>query len=276
MRTNMSRKCSRARILASTMAGVIVALLVAGSSEFTFAQQTQPQQAQPQQAQPKTFPSAGQGAEALYQAVKNHDDPAVRAILGAGTELTSSGDEALDKLERERFAQKYLEMHRLVRERNGSTVLYIGAENWPFPVPLVAKGGKWQFDPDAGAQEIVARKIGENEITAIQVCRDFTKTSQPSAEQPSGADPAMEFARKLAANSPDADQPFNGYRFRIGAEQPVGVVLVAYPVEYGVSGVKTLIVLPGGTIYERDLGPKTPTLARQINGRPDGSWTIVP
>jgi hypothetical protein len=248
------------------MVGVIVALLVAGSSEFTCAQP----------AQPKTFPSAGQAAEALYQAVKNHDELAVRAILGAGPELTSSGDEALDKLERERFAQKYLEMHRLVREPDGSTVLYIGAQNWPFPVPLVTKRGKWQFDPDAGAQEIVARKIGENEIIAIQVCRDFGKTTQPSAGQESSAGPALEFARKLAANTPDANQPFDGYRFRIGSEQSTGVVLVAYPVEYGVSGVMTLIVLPGGSIYQKDLGPQTATLATQIKGKPDGDWTIVP
>jgi hypothetical protein len=266
MRTNAPFKASRQRIAGGMMFWVIVALLVAGSSEFAFAQQ----------AQPKTFPSASQGAEALYQAVKNHDDSAVRAILGAGPELTSSGDEALDKLQHERFAQKYLEMHRLVREPDGSTVLYIGAENWPFPVPLVAKAGKWHFDPDAGAQEIVARKIGENEITAIQVCRDFGKTTQPGAEQESSGDPALEFARKLAANAPEANQPFDGYRFRTGSEQSPGVALVAYPVEYGVSGVMTLIVLPGGSIYEKDLGPQTATLATQIKGKPAGDWTIVP
>ena len=88
-------------------------------------------------------------------------------------DVTSSGDALEDKLEREQFSRKYEEMHRLVREPDGTTVLYIGAENWPFPVPLVSKNGEWHFDSDSGKKEILARRIGENELTAIQICKEF-------------------------------------------------------------------------------------------------------
>ena len=95
----------------------------------------------------------------------------LEAILGAGTEVTSSNDDVEDKLERERFSQKYQEMHRLVREPDGLTVLYIGAENWPFPIPLVSKNGAWYFDSDSGLEEILFRTVGENEVTAIRGLR---------------------------------------------------------------------------------------------------------
>lgn len=265
MRTNMPIKMSRRLISASTIVGVMVVLLVVCSSQYTFAQQ----------GQAKTFASASQAAQALDEAVRSDDDRAVRAILGAGPELTSSGDEAVDKLEREQFAEKYGEMHRLVREPDGSTVLYIGAENWPFPIPLVAKGGKWRFDADAGAREITARRIGEDESTAIQVSQDLTRATQPGSETETTGYPAFEFARTLASNNTDALQSFHGYNFRIGSEQSGGVLLVAYPADYGVSGVMTFIVVPGGFVYEKDLGSETATLAPQIKAKVAGDWTPV-
>src|SRR6202030_3870426 len=102
------------------------------------------------QAPHETFSSPEAATHALYLAVQKQDERTLTAILGAEKDLVSGGDEALDKLERERFAQKYREMHRLVAEPDGHTVLYIGAENWPFPIPLVAQNGAWRFDADAG------------------------------------------------------------------------------------------------------------------------------
>ena len=97
--------------------------------------------------------------------------------------------------------------------------------------------------------------------------RPFTTDAiaQLTTEPGTTKDAAFAFALRLATNSPDAKQPFKGYRFRIGSAQAAGVVLVAYPVEYGVSGVMTFIVLPGGSVYEKDLGS-------QINGKPAGDW----
>ena len=121
-----------------------------------------------QDAAHETFASAEEASHALFAAVQSNNEQAIMQILGRDKELVSSGDEHEDKRERERFAQKYQEMHRLVREPDGTTVLYIGAENWPFPVPLVARRGQWFFDSDAGAQEILFRYIGENESIAIE------------------------------------------------------------------------------------------------------------
>ena len=104
-------------------------LLLTGFAEQSFAQEPQP----------KAFSSPAEASNALFQAAQREDEQALEAILGAGKEVTSSSNEVEDKLEREQFSQKYQEMHRLVREDDGSTVLYIGAENWPFPIPLVLK-----------------------------------------------------------------------------------------------------------------------------------------
>src|SRR6201997_91407 len=143
------------------MIALAVFALTLGHARLSFAQKSGP----------KTFSSPGEASNALFQAVKNEDEQALEAILGAGKEVTSSSDEIEDKLERERFGQKYREMHRLVREPDGSTVLYIGAENWPFPIPLVSKNGAWYFDSETGKQEILFRRVGENEATAIEACR---------------------------------------------------------------------------------------------------------
>jgi hypothetical protein len=244
-------------------------LLVVGCSQFTVAQQSGA----------KTFASPSQASRALYEAVKNDDDSALRTILGAGPELTSSGSDTDDKLNRERFVHKYEEMHRLVREADGTTFLHIGAENWPFPIPLVSKAGKWYFDADSGSQELLAREIGRNEITAIQVCQKAKETSGSTTEKADGQDPIREFAAALASqkDAKSADRgPFNGYYFRsVSGVKPPDVVLIAYPAEYWSSGVMTFIVTRNGSVYEKDLGPQTPTAAQQVQGAPAKGWVPV-
>ncbi len=114
------------------------------------------------------FDSTEQAIEALYTAINHDDDATITRLIGP---LASSGDMVQDKADRQLFTRKFTEMHRLAKEPDGTTVLYVGAENWPFPVPLVSDHGKWRFDPDAGAREITFRRIGENEMTAIETCR---------------------------------------------------------------------------------------------------------
>ena len=126
-----------------------------------------------QQAPQPTFSSASEATQSLFQAVQSNNEETIADILGASTDLTSSRDPGQDKVDRELFVQKYQEMHRLCREIDGSVTLYIGAENWPFPLPLVNKNGAWRFDSDAGTKEIMFRRIGENELTAIAICHDF-------------------------------------------------------------------------------------------------------
>src|SRR5437660_6562026 len=157
---------SRIRLL------LMLTLLVVGYADPSFAEESQA----------KTFSSPAQAVNALVQAAHAGDEQALETILGAGSEVTSSSDKEEDKLEREQFCQKYKEMHRLVQEPDGSTVLYIGAENWPFPIPLVPKNGRWYFDSDAGTQEMLFRTVGENETTAIEVCRAFAAAKNHKAK----------------------------------------------------------------------------------------------
>src|SRR6202162_3510019 len=147
-----------------------------------------------QEAKPKTFSSPAEASDALFQAAQKENEPALEAILGAGKEVTSSSDEVEDRLEREQLRQKYQEMHRLVQEPDGTTVLYIGAENWPFPVPLVSKNGEWYFDSKTGAQEILFRRIGENEATAIEVSEEVAMANNARAAKAASEDPITHFA----------------------------------------------------------------------------------
>jgi hypothetical protein len=135
-----------------------------------------------QQSEQPVFPSAADAGRSLFEAVRYNNEAAVNQILGGSTDLTSSHDGGQDKADREVFVQKYQEMHRLHRERDGSVTLYIGAENWPFPIPIVEKNGAWRFDADAGQQEVRFRRIGENELTVISVCREFASGKRDRAD----------------------------------------------------------------------------------------------
>jgi Protein of unknown function (DUF2950) len=280
------------RHLGSMLAPVALALFVLGHAQPAAAQQPQP----------KTFSSPAEASRALLQAVQNHDEAAIEAILGTGKDVTSTGDESADKLEHERFVQKYQEMHRLVQEPDGTTVLYIGAENWPFPIPLASGNGGWRFDSKTGSQEILFRRIGENEATAVEVCRTLVETKQE--ERQTESDPIREYAQTLVSGQPgnagpnaggSADnEPFHGYYFRAvddqagkttvgttgsrasGTKTSARAAFVAYPVEYRSSGVMTFIVTKDGAVYERDLGPETAARARDIQGRsPASAWAAV-
>ena len=280
MRTANLKPTMSAGSRLSWMVAMAFTLLVVGHAQSSFGQTSQP----------KTFSSPPEASNALFQAVQSEDEQAVESILGAGKETTSSSDEVEDKLERERFSQKYQEMHRLVREADGSTVLYIGAENWPFPIPLVSKNGAWYFDSNTGTQEIKFRRIGENEATAIQVCEEFAMAKNAADAKAVSEDPITQFAQSLASGAPaNADNkesnPFHGYHFRIVAQNPAsgvsdhgkrtrGLTLIAYPAEYQSSGVKTFIVTHKGTVFEKDLGPDTTTIAPGISARSSG-WHLA-
>ena len=260
---------------------VVVLLLVAGFAGSSFAQDSQP----------KTFSSPEEASGALFQAVQNEDEPSLEAILGAGKEVTSSSDEVQDKLEREKFCQKYREMRRLVREADGTTVLYIGAENWPFPIPLVSKNGAWYFDSKTGIQEIKFRRVGENEATAIEICSAFAMAKKQGETKDVYDDDFIRqyvlglFSASTTNAGGNESSPFHGYYFRIvtadsvagtssygsGGKKRGGVALVAYPAKYRSSGVKTFIVTQDGIVYERDLGPNTTTVAPNIRAR-SSTW----
>jgi Protein of unknown function (DUF2950) len=127
-----------------------------------------------QQTGQRTFRTARQASHALFLAVQTDDEKALLAILGPeGKQITSSGDPAEDARNRIDFASKYMQLHRLVKEPDGTVTLYIGAENWPTPIPIVEKSGVWYFDTAKGKEEIVLRRIGHNELSTIKVCQEL-------------------------------------------------------------------------------------------------------
>ncbi|MGA3133032.1 MAG: DUF2950 family protein [Terracidiphilus sp.] len=127
----------------------------------------------PSRAQRKTFASAEEAAQALYTAAKNHDESSMLAILGPDArDIVVWTDNSPDRnAEDDRFAKKYEQMHRLVKEPDHETTLYVGAENWPLPIPIVARDGSWYFECSLGRREILYRRIGENEMNTIDTLR---------------------------------------------------------------------------------------------------------
>jgi hypothetical protein len=210
------------------------------------------------------FPSAADASQNLFQAVKSNDVDAITRILGGPTELASSNEESQDKTDRELFVEKYEQMHRIGRGPDGVMTLYIGAENWPFPIPLVQKDGMWRFDPETGAMEVLYRRIGENELAAIEICHEFVSAKKATAAPGQGVNPPA--ARLLAMPAGDS-QPilFHGYYFRVlNGSQPSQFALIAYPAEYRSSGVMTFVVTDKNVVYEKDLGSESSSAAKAM------------
>jgi len=133
-----------------------------------------PGRAMAQQKGQQTFSSAEEASRALVAAAQANDEKAMLAVLGPdGKEIVSSGDEVQDRESHMNFARRFEEMHRLVKEPDGTTTLYIGTLNWPTPIPLVNKGNVWYFDSKMGKKEVLYRRVGRNEISTIRVCQEL-------------------------------------------------------------------------------------------------------
>ncbi len=159
-------RSSRGDLLKAAVIALIVAGCIPGSSRAQGAGQ-------------KTFSSPEAAASALVAAARNGDEQAMLAVLGPRAKrLVSSGDPAEDADDRATFVKRYEEMHRLVSEPDGTTTLYIGAANWPMPIPLVRAGDAWYFDTAAGRREILYRRIGRNELSAIRVCEQLVEAEK--------------------------------------------------------------------------------------------------
>ncbi len=204
-----------------------------------------------QQPGQKTFSSAEEASNALVTAAQNNDEKAMLEILGPeGKQIVSSGDDAEDTQNRANFAQRYQEMHRLVKEPDGTTTLYIGAENWPTPIPLVSNGKSWYFDTEAGKKEILFRRVGRNEMSAIRVCLElvaaekeyhssqhdvyaqkvfsdegqhnglYWKAADGESPSPIGPLVAQAVVEGYAAKSEEGSRtPYRGYYFRVLTRQ---------------------------------------------------------
>lgn len=259
-----------------------------------------------QQKDQKTFSSPEEASQALYTAANANDEKALLDIFGPkGKDLISSGDPAEDAENRANFAKHYEEMNRLVKEPDGTVTLYIGPHNWPYPLPLVNKGNAWYFDTEAGQKEIVFRRIGRNEMSAIHICQQLVAAQKeyfaqhnayaqkmfsdegkqdglywPAADNqpqsPIGPRVAWAFASDPAAKGAEL-APYRGYFFEmLSGQGNSGFAFVAYPAVYRSSGVKTFVVSTDGVIYEKDLGKKTQATAKSMKAfHPDNTWQKV-
>jgi Protein of unknown function (DUF2950) len=169
---------------------VLFAIFLGCSSAPTFAQEKGQ----------RTFASAEDAGRALFDEMQAQNMQALLSILGpAGNDVLSSGDPQEDLDARTGFVVKYQEMHRFVKEPDGTVTLVIGAENWPLPIPLVNHQGNWYFDTDAGKDEIVFRRIGRNELSAMDACRELVEAQKQYFARPLGDQP-KQFAQKLVSD----------------------------------------------------------------------------
>src|SRR5271154_2525079 len=169
-----------------------------------------------QQPGQKTFASAEEAGSALFTAAQANDEKAMLSIFGPdGKLVVYSGDEVQDREMHANFSKKYQEMHRLVNEPDGTTTLYIGAENWPTPIPLVHTGDAWYFDTSAGKSEILFRRIGRNEMSTAVVCQELV-----AAEKEYYSAQHNEYAQKIHS---DEGKP-NGLYWKAGDGAPLSPI----------------------------------------------------
>jgi len=266
---------------------------------------------------------------ALVTALEKNDVAQLVALLGPGSEeLLNSGDAVQDAGDRAGFLARYGAKQALVDEGADRKVLVIGEDDWPMPVPLVKRDGKWAFDGAAGVDELIYRRVGSNELGAIDVCRGFVSAQLEYASEGRDGDPPGIYALKLISDegmhnglywptaegepeSPagpfvaaaaaegyrraegEARTPYHGYYYRMLYAQGAnanggardyfknglltdGFALVAWPADYGSSGVMTFIVNQDGVVFQKDLGEDTAGAVESIQVfDPDSSWTAI-
>ena len=269
----------------------------------------------------QAFRSPEEAAASLAAALKTGTRSAVLKVLGwEGKDILESGDDVADTEMRQRFLSAYEAKHSIKAEGNKKATLIVGADEFPFPVPLVNNSAGWEFDTAAGRLEVLYRRIGRNELDAIQTCLAFVDAQNEYAEKDRGQgvgvyaqnvvsspgkkdglfwrderdpSPLGELAAQASADGyklGDRPAPYHGYYFRIlrgqGSNAPGGAfnyvvkgkmiggfALIAFPAEYGNSGVMTFLVNHAGTVYQKDLGKRTDFIAKRlVQFDPDQTW----
>ena len=189
----------RGRVKRLTTA-VLIAL--AGFAAVTAEAQAQSTAPAAKAAQPKheTFATPEAGFDALIQALRSDDRKALARLLGPGSErVVDSGDAEADREARSKFVAAYDAAHEIRLKDDSKAVLSVGTDDWPMPIPLVKRGSGWSFDTKAGANELVARRIGHNELDAIQVCQAFVDMQREYAEVDRDGDGLLEYSDRLVS-----------------------------------------------------------------------------
>jgi hypothetical protein len=282
-----------------------------------------------QDADRKNFKSPEEAFNALIQATKKNDTKGLMSIFGsAGKDLISSGDAVADKEDRARFIRAAGDAVTFSPMDDKTILAVIGKTKWVFPIPLVRSPKGWYFLTEDGREEIINRRIGRNELIAIQVSLAFVEGQVEYASKDRDGDGIVTYARRFVSHAgkqdglyweakPGEEQspmgplfaratdegyditkkgekpaPYHGYYFRMlksqGSHAPGGELdylvegkmtgfgFVAYPAEYGVSGIMTFIVNQDGMVHQKDLGPKTAEIANTLKKYdPDDTWKKV-
>ncbi len=280
----------------------------------------------------RLFSSPENALKTLAEAVKTNDKTLLDQIFAPPWKDLRSGDEVQDTAEFNEFAKHLAEKTDLVKENDSKVILHVGNENWPFPIPIVKYNDQWFFDTEAGKEEILNRRIGEDELTAILVCRAYVKAQREYVLKDWDGDGIFAYAQKLrsdagkrnglfwrtapgkevsplgevvakawhegykkkkAAFKEAEPSPFHGYYFKILTRQGKnvpggrysyivngnmvgGFALVAFPSNWGKSGVMTFIVNQQGKVYQKNLGPDTAKFAQKMRSyNPDKTWLPV-
>ena len=280
-------------------------------------------------AQAKTFASPDEAAKAVIAAAKAGDSKQIAAIFGPGSEkVLQSGDRVADKEARERFVKAADEANALEKSGDAKAILTVGKDKWPFPVPIVKADSGWRFDLDAGKEEILNRRIGQNELFTVQAVLAYSDAQREYYTRNPDKSKLLHYAQKMASSPGKRDGlyysvksgepasplgplfvsakaegyakgkdgkpgPYHGYRYKIltgqgadakggayayiaGGKMIGGFGLVAWPANYGNSGVMTFMVNHDGVVYEKDLGPGTEAAAQKITKfNPDKTWKVV-
>jgi len=275
----------------------------------------------------QSFKSPEDAMTALVSATKDNWPKGVVAVLGSdGADIVSSGDKVADEEMRQKFLAAYDAKHEVKKQGDEKAVMIIGTEDFPFPIPLARQGAAWRFDTAAGRLEVLYRRIGRNELAAIQACLAYVDAQNEYAEKNRAGAGGATYAQRIVSHSGKKDglywptapgeeasplgelvaqattegyaiggyrAPFHGYYYKILTRQgPMaaggevdyvvrgkmigGFALVAYPAEYGNSGVMTFVVNYAGTVFEKDLGERTAKLAGRVTSfNPDQTWKKV-
>ena len=301
----------RGALAGSTLSGALLAALFALGIRAAPAEQM-------------TFETPEAAVEATMAAIKNEDREKLIAIFGKEHEKELLGtDEAAGRDNRAQFYKRYQEMHQLLVDGEDRRILVVGSEAWPVPIPLVKEGGGWRWDTATGIEEMLNRRVGENELTAIGVLEAYVDAQVEYASVDRDGDQVREYAQRVLSTEGTRDglywkeeseddlspfgplvadardylsgrnpgDPYFGYYFKVitrqGENVPggrydyiingnmiAGFAMVAFPADYGFSGVMTFLVNQQGQVMQKDLGEEGDILGAALDEyNPDSSWS---
>jgi hypothetical protein len=256
-------------------------------------------------AGPRTFASPEDAAKALIEVAKAGTLGDLMMLLGPQAQpLVDASDPKTARQHRDVFVVAAAEGWQLTEDGPDARVLVVGHESWPFPVPIVKDGNQWRFDAAAGVEEVLARRVGRNELAAIRACRTYASAQRLYASREHDGKPAGRYATALRSDpgrhnglywpvargekrSPlgdliadaadDRKSPFHGYHFKIlPPRHPSGFALVAWPATYDSTGVMTFLVNQDGIVRQKDLGADTSgVVGAMVIYNHDDTWGVV-